>query len=100
MVGVGPVPALTLKPGDIIEWVTQARGTSVDRDAVLWSTPLERYVSIGSALVHLLIAIHDGGLLWLNSEGLFESSASDTVAGRVEVGTARCTVCVRPATRE
>ncbi len=90
MVGVGT--AHRLRPGDLVEWVTQARGTPVDRQAVLWSTPLQRYVPIGSALVHLLIAVHDGGLLWVNSEGLFEASTLDTEAGRVEVGTARVAV--------
>ena len=71
----------TIKPGDLIEWTYETTGHLVSTGEMLWSAPLERWVPIGSNLIHLLISIDDDHLMWLNREGLFHARVDDTTAG-------------------
>ena len=67
-----------MKPGDLIEWVYKSNREVVVSGEELWSTPLERWVPIGSEQVHLLISITDETIVWLNSKGLFHARVDDT----------------------
>lgn len=64
-------------PGDIIEWVYKRDGSILIEDETLWSTPMNRWVPIGSRLVHTLVSINDERITWLNEEGLFCAYVDD-----------------------
>ena len=66
-----------MKPGDIIEWVYKQTDKLVAEDEELWSTPMSRWVPIGSSLVHTLISINDERISWLNEKGLFHARVDD-----------------------
>lgn len=68
-----------MKPGDVIEWVYVSTCHVVDAHERLWSTIEKRYVPIGSGMVHFLVSHDDETLSWLNSDGLFKASISDTI---------------------
>lgn len=66
-------------PGDVIIWVYNYDD---DRKFVipqehLWSSLMNSYVPIGSNFVHILIAVNDEHISWLNSRGLFHAHTSD-----------------------
>ena len=69
-----------VKPGDVIEWVYVNTCHVVDSHERLWSTIEKRYVPIGSGMVHFLASHNDETLTlsWLNSDGLFTASYTDT----------------------
>jgi hypothetical protein len=67
----------SIKPGDLIEWIYEGSYKLVSHDEKLWSTLLQRYVPIGSELVHILIAVDNDRLVWLNSKGLFHANIAD-----------------------
>lgn len=69
-----------MKPGDIIEWVYKQTDKLVAEDEELWSTPMSRWVPIGSSLVHTLISINDERISWLNEKGLFHARVDDAKA--------------------
>ncbi len=70
-----------MKPGDLIEWVYKSNREVVVSGEELWSTPLERWVPIGSEQVHLLISITDETIVWLNDKGLFHAHVNDAARG-------------------
>lgn len=73
----GKILLMHLHPGDLIEWTYKWDGNIVAEDETLWSTPMSRWVPIGSGLVHTLISIDDEQMCWLNEEGLFYARVYD-----------------------
>lgn len=69
-----------IKPGDIIEWKYK-QGTPANLDETIWSTTMERWVPVGRAMVHLLVASVDGTIMWINPAGLFTAEFESDVAG-------------------
>ena len=66
-----------MNPGNIIEWTYTHNNQLVNERETLWSTPMNRYVPIGSSLVHALISIDDERITWMNEEGLFRALVDD-----------------------
>lgn len=75
-----------MRPGDLIEWHYRKTGKLVDAYDTVWSTVLQRYVPIGSKMVHLLISVDDSTLVWLNDMGLFQAKRSDRTESIIDVG--------------
>jgi hypothetical protein len=69
---------IVIKPGDLIEWAYEATDRPVSVDERLWSTPLQRYVPIGSDMIHMLVAVDSDHIMWFNSRGLFHARVDDT----------------------
>ena len=69
-----------LAPGDMIEWTYKWNGELILSGWMLWSTPLQRWVPIGSEQVHLLISITQDTIVWLNDKGLFHACVGDTTS--------------------
>lgn len=67
-----------MKPGDRIEWTYTRGGRLVDADEVLWSTPMRKWVPIGSGIIHTLISINDEQIAWMNESGEFSARTDDT----------------------
>lgn len=82
-----------MNPGDLIEWRYRKMGKLVDAYDTVWSTVLQRYVPIGSKMVHLLISIDDSTLVWLNDMGLFQAKRSDRAGSRSDVMPSTCIQC-------
>jgi hypothetical protein len=74
-------PKFSVKPGDLIKWINEATDQHISVDEELWSTPLCRYVPIGSKFVHMLMAIDNDHITWFNSRGIFYAHVDDTVCG-------------------
>lgn len=70
-----------MKPGDMIEWTYKLSGRLVHEDETLWSSTEERFVPIGSEMVHCLVSINDETFSWLNEKGLFHACVGDTRRG-------------------
>jgi len=81
------------KSGDFIEWVEMCGGKLVDKDEELYSTIENKWVPIGSNLVHMCINVEDDVYTWLNEKGLFSAHVDDTASYgrhlRIEVVTPR-----------
>ena len=71
-----------LVPGDIVEWAYKRDGSIVIEHDMLWSTPMNRWVPIGSGLVHTLVSIDGEQIMWLNREGCFHARVDDIMAAR------------------
>ena len=69
----GNLQVKNLKPGDIIEWVHNQDDKPVNEQEELYSTPMNRWVPIGSRLIHTLISIDDEQIAWVNEKGLFHA---------------------------
>jgi len=72
------VSKLNIKPGDLIEWVYEHDNELVVENEELWSRIEQRYVPIGSNLVHMCISVDDEMILWLNEKGLFHTRVDAT----------------------
>jgi len=68
---------LNIKPGDLIEWVYKNDHVLVHKDEILWSTIEEKYVPIGSSLIHMCVSCDDETYSWLNKRGLFSVRCDD-----------------------
>lgn len=68
---------MKMVPGDLIEWVYEYDDQIVIEDEDVWSTTMQRYVSIGSKFIHVLISIDDEHMSWMNVEGLFHVDVND-----------------------
>ena len=71
-----------MQPGDQIEWAYKRDGSIVIEHDMLWSTPMNRWVPIGSGLVHTLVSIDGEQIMWLNREGCFHARVDDIMAAR------------------
>ena len=65
-------------PGNIIEWVYKQTDELITERETLWSTPMKRWVPIGSGFIHTLISIDSEQITWMNEEGLFHARMDDT----------------------
>lgn len=76
-----------MKPGDMIEWVDKT-STLVHKREELWSSVMYKWVPVGGT-THLLIALNDDNLTWLNDKGLFHARVDDTGGrlGGARIGT-------------
>ena len=79
-----------MRPGDLIEWTYTHNNQLVVKREMLWSTPMNRWVPIGSGLVHTIVSIDKKRIAWLNEEGCFHACVNDT--GILSV-TPRTTLC-------
>jgi hypothetical protein len=79
---------MTMKSGDMIEWMYKFSGMLVHKDEILWSNADGRYVPIGGEMVHFLVSVNDETYSWLNEKGLFHARVDDTeaVVAGVRVG--------------
>jgi hypothetical protein len=67
-----------VKPGDMIEWVYKVDQMPVSQGETLWSTPMQKWVSIGGRA--LLVSVTDELYFWLSfTRGLFHARVDDTV---------------------
>lgn len=64
-------------PGDVIEWVYEDSGQIVIIIEELWSMDMNKWVSIGSDLIHMLVSIDEKRICWMNEEGLFHICVDD-----------------------
>lgn len=66
-----------MQPGDIVEWHYSNTRNLVMRDEQLLM-PSGEWVEIGSNLVHIIVAIDDDQITWLNSRGTFSKGMSSS----------------------
>ena len=78
-----------MQPGDLIEWTYRQTGDLVFQYEMLWSTPMNRWVPIGSGLVHTLISISDEQITWLNENGCFHARVDNALPGQADMMQAR-----------
>lgn len=73
-------------PGDQIEWFYADNDERVQPGELLWSSIDEKYVPIGSSLVHTLISIEDDDMIFMNPRGIFKARTNDNhyLLGEVE----------------
>ena len=76
----------TMKPGDQIEWTYKRNGQCVAKREMLWSSTMERYVPIGSGLIHVLVSIDSERITWMNEKRLFHARLGDTTAWSILQG--------------
>lgn len=62
----------------MIEWTYKVSKTLVGKNEQLWSAVEERYVPVGSGMIHLLVSINDETYSWLNKRGLFHARVGDS----------------------
>ncbi len=70
--------------GDILKWtyLDKQRWEPVPEEEWLWSTLENRYVPIGSGLVHFLVYIDSVKISWMNALGYFEAYRDNFYAGK------------------
>ena len=71
---------VVVNPGDIIKWVYVQNGHHVAPIEELWATSMMGWMPIGSAgssLIHVLVAIDDDQITWMNSDGTFSLCRRD-----------------------
>lgn len=73
-------------PGDVIEWSYKDSNKVVVKTEELWSTPMRKWVPIGSKLIHVLVAIDGHHVNWLNERGLFTACVNDASSMRTLTG--------------
>lgn len=66
-----------MNPGDVIEWVYASDSMRVGEFSECWSSTLQKDVSIGSRLNHILISIDERNIVWLNENGMSYASFVD-----------------------
>ena len=66
-----------MKSGDMIEWMYKFSGELVHKDETLWSSVMERFVPVGSEMVHFLVSVNDETYSWINENGLFHARVDD-----------------------
>ena len=76
-----------MRPGEIIEWAYKYSGEPVTKEK-LWSSVEDRWVPIGSELMHVLVSIDDETMTWMNEKGLFHARVDDTRRGPLRQSTA------------
>ena len=64
-------------PGDQIEWFYADNDERDQPGELLWSSIDEKYVPIGSSLVHTLISIEDEDITFMNPRGIFKVRTND-----------------------
>lgn len=70
-----------MNPGDMIEWVYKQFGCNnqpVDKNEMLWSTSMQKYVSIDCRAVLISITVKE--YTWLSERGLFCAWCTDCMA--------------------
>ena len=66
-----------LRPGDAIEWVCHNREVPVLADEEMFSSMENWWTKIGSELFHVVVAVGDDSLTWVNRRGVFTAKYDD-----------------------
>jgi len=67
-----------INPGDLIEWTYSYNNKLVVKYETLWSTIENKFVPIGSEMIHACVACDSIAYAWYNKKGLFRARFSDT----------------------
>ncbi len=69
---------MSIKPGDIIEWVYKSDDSAVAVNEEVWSSINKCWCCIGSTSVHLCVAVFDETIVWINDKGLFHARVDES----------------------
>ena len=85
-----------IRPGDLIEWVFVGGNGRVPAEELAWSTVLDSWVPIGSQHMHMVVAVNDDEILWINDLGLFSGYPQLSTSSMAVSGSA----CAEPRRKE
>lgn len=66
-----------LRPGDAIEWVCHNRRVPVLTGEEMFSSRENAWTKIGGELFHVVVAVGDESLTWVNKRGVFTAKYDD-----------------------
>lgn len=63
-----------LYPGDVITWHYAGGGRRALSVDYFWSILMQKNAHVGSKLTHVVVAVHENEMWWLNERGLFHAT--------------------------
>jgi len=69
---------VSIKPGDLIQWVYDVDKQPVNAGVEIYSTIDQRWCYVGSEVLHLCIAVFEDTIVWFNDKGLFHAHVADS----------------------